>query len=515
MGRASDFTNKKDHIWYRFFEIMPGFLAWLTLFFVVLLSFLTPFFMAFFIIAFDVYWLVKTIYLSLHLRVSYGKLRGNLKINWLERLQVLSIEKYQVSTIKSWQDIYHFIFLPIYNEEYSTISASIESLLKTDYPKSKIAIVVCWEERGGQRAVVEEIERNYKNYFFQFVSVMHPQNLEGEIPGKGSNTAYAGKWAKENIIDQLDIPYDHILVSNFDIDTVVWPEYFGILTYTFLTSEKPLKASYQPIPLYINNIWEAPSFARVVAFSATFWHAIKQERADSATTFSSHSMSWQALIDVGFWQKNMVSEDSRIFWQCFLHYDGDYRVVSLYYPVSMDANVAPTAWQTFKNIYKQQRRWGYGVENIPYFMFGFFKNRAIPKFKKWYYGFIVIEGFHSWATNALIIFVLGWLPTLVGGSAFNRTVLSFNLPYLTRIVMTLAMVGLISSAILSIFILPPRPPKFGRFKYLWMALQWILFPATTIFLGLFPGLEAQTRLMFGKYMDFWVTPKGRIRNQEL
>ena len=99
IGRATDLSNKKDHRLYRALEIMPGFLAWSTLFLVVLLSFLTPFFMAIFIIAFDVYWLIKTVYLSLHLRVSYNKLKQNLKINWLEKLNELNPENHKIRTI--------------------------------------------------------------------------------------------------------------------------------------------------------------------------------------------------------------------------------------------------------------------------------------------------------------------------------------------------------------------------------------------------------------------------------
>jgi len=512
VGRAGELQDPGDRKLYRLLEILPGFSAWLTFILIVVLSFWTPFFVALFIIAFDVYWLIKTIYLSLHLRVAYNKLRENSKINWLERLENLQPTTYNLQPLKSWGDIYHIIFLPLYKESYEIVSASLEGLLKSNYPKTKMMVVLCWEERGGDetRQVVEAVERKYKNEFLEFVSIIHPAGLLGEIPGKGSNTAYAARIVKETLVDRLGISYDKIIVSNFDIDTVVYPEYFGILTYTFLTTLDPLKASYQPIPLYVNNIWEAPSFARVVAFSATFWHTIKQERPDSATTFSSHSMSWQALEDVGFWQKNMVSEDSRIFWQCFLRYNGDYKVVSLYYPVSMDANVASKTWDTFKNVYKQQRRWAYGVENIPYFLFGFIKNKMIPVRKKLYYGFIAIEGNHSWATNAIMLFVLGWLPVIVGGSEFNRTVLSFNLPYLTRMIMTFAMFGLVSSAVLSIVLLPPRPPQFGRLKHFLMIIQWILFPITTIFLGAIPALDAQTRLMIGRYMGFWVTPKSRI-----
>ena len=519
IGRASDLNKTDERKIYRVFEIIPGFLAWSTLVLVVVLSFFIPVLVAVFIILFDVYWLIKTVYLSLHLRVSYKKLRENMKINWPEALNEISNSNLttvrQIPIVRSWQDIYHLIFLPVYKEDFILISATMESLLKTNYPKDKMIVVLCWEERGGEETgkTIEAIEKIYGSNFFHFMKIMHPEGLVNEIPGKGSNTSFAAQVVKSEVIDKMEINYEKILVSNFDIDTVVYPDYFGILTHTFLTTENPLRASYQPVPIYINNIWEAPAFARVVAFSATFWHTIKQEKHETATTFSSHSMPWQALIDVGFWQKNMVSEDSRIFWQCFLRYDGDYRVVPLFYPVSMDANVGQTTWQTFKNVYKQQRRWGYGVENIPYFLFGFAKNKKIDGFKKLKYGFMVIEGFHSWATNALIIFLLGWLPVIVGGNEFNKTVLSFNLPHITRLIMTLSMVGLISTAILSIILLPPRPPGFGKLKYFWMALQWFLFPVTTICLGLFPGLEAQTRLMLGKYMGFWVTPKFRNKSE--
>ena len=271
----------------------------------------------------------------------------------------------------------------------------------------------------------------------------------------------------------------------------------------------PQKASYQPVPFYINNIWQAPAIARVISFSATFWHTLQQERPERMTTFSSHSMPFQALVDVDFWQVNMVSEDSRIFWQCFLRYDGDYTVVPMYYPVSMDANVAPKFWHTMINQYKQQRRWGYGVENVPYFLFGFLKNKKIALKKKWHYSWTIIEGFHSWATNALIIFLLGWLPLYLGGEAFNQLLLAYNLPEITKSIMMLAMLGIVTSVILTMMILPEKPPEYGRFKYLVMILQWPLLFVTIIVFGSFPGLEAQTRLMLGKYMGFWVTPKKR------
>lgn len=511
LAQSTDLSDKKERFFYRFFEILPGLSAWATLLLVVAMSFVIPVWAAIFIITFDIYWLIKTVYLSLHLNHSFRKMRVNVKINWLKKLSELPVEDYQLKTLKSWQEIYHLIILPRYKENREIVVATLDGLLQSDYPKNKMMVVLGQEERAGKEnnGIKEFLEKEYSHQFFKFLVTEHPADIPGELAGKGSNAAFAAEQAKKEIIDSLSIPYDRVLVSNFDIDTVVPPHFFSCLTWHFLTVPDPLYASYQPVPLFINNIWEAPSFARVFAFSTTFWQMIQQARPEQLVTFSSQSISFQALVDIGFWQRNIVSEDSRIFWQCLLHYDGNWRTVPLYYPVYMDANVAPTFWQTMKNQYKQIRRWHFGAENNPYFMFGFRKNKKISAGLKRYFVWTMGEKTHSSATNALIIFLLGWLPLFLGGATFNQTVLSLNLPYLTRNIMFLAMFGLISSAIISVIFLPPRPPNYGRFKWVWMFLQWILFPVNFIVFGAIPALDAQTRLMFGKYLSFWVTPKVR------
>jgi cellulose synthase/poly-beta-1,6-N-acetylglucosamine synthase-like glycosyltransferase len=234
-----------------------------------------------------------------------------------------------------------------------------------------------------------------------------------------------------------------------------------------------------------------------------------QERPEKLITFSSHSMSFQALVDVGFRQTNVVSDDSRIFWQCFLRYNGDYRVVPLYYPISMDANCAPSFLKTMKNVYKQQRRWAYGAGDIAYSYFGFLKNRKIALSKKFSLGFAIFEGHWSWATSSIIIFLLGWLPIILGGREFGQTLLAYNLPNFVSKVLTLAMLGLVGSAYFTILLLPPKPPEYGKKKYLLFVLEWLLLPVIMIFFTSAPALDAQTRWLLGKYMGFWTTPKIR------
>ncbi len=510
VGRASEITDKKERRLYRMLEILPAFLSWLTLFLVFLFSWLFPFWVAIFIIAFDVYWFFKTIFLSLHMRSAFNKMRVNLKRNWLKELEEFSPNSEVLAGVK-WQGIYHLVILPMYKEPLEIVRSSFLSLTKINYPLNKLIVVLAIEERGGEEAlnIAKEIEREFGNKFFKFLTTRHPADIAGEIAGKGSNDTWAIKEVKNKIIDELQIPYERIIVSCFDVDTMVLPDFFGCLTYNYLSSEKPLRSSFQPIPLFINNIWHAPAFARIFAFSTTFWQMIQQSRPERLITFSSQSIGFKPLAEIGFWQTNVVNEDSRIFWQCLLNFDGDWQTVPLFFPVYMDANVADAFWQTLKNQYKQIQRWSYGVENNAYFLYGFLKNKKISKNKKWHFGFVEIEGAHSLTTYALIIFLLGWLPTVIGRGLFSETLLSYNLPYITRLIMTLAMVGLVFTAIIATNLLPPRPSYYGRFKYVWMVLQWLLYPINMIIFGSIPALDAQTRLAFGKYLGFWNTPKVR------
>ncbi len=229
------------------------------------------------------------------------------------------------------------------------------------------------------------------------------------------------KWQEQQILDKYNIPYSNVLVSAFDIDTIVYEQYFACLTLLFLQSKRPYRTSFQPVPVFNNNIYEAPAVSRVVAYSATFWQMVQQERQERLATFSSHSIPFSTLYEVGYWQSNMVSEDSRIFWNCYMKYDSDYIVTPMSYPVSMDANLAPGIWQTMKNIYKQQRRWSYGVENFAYIMYNFSKNKKIRLKEKLRIFLINIDGYWSLATNPILIFLLGWMPVLLGGRDFNTS----------------------------------------------------------------------------------------------
>ena len=502
VSRAQDIKNPKERIFYRIFEILPGFLVWATLILALILSWLAPIIVAIFIIIFDFFWLLRISYLSLHQIATFRQMKKNLEIDWIEKLESLKT--------KIWKDIYHLVILPMYKEGLEIVRPTLQSLKESNYPKEKMIVVLATEERAGKAAqrVAKEIEREFGKTFFKFLITIHPKDILGEIAGKGSNQSWAAKTAKEKILDKLSIPYKNVVVSGFDIDTRPYPQYFACLSWHYLTAEKPLRSSYQPIPIYNNNIWQAPAFSRVISSSGTFWQMMQQQRTEQLVTYSAHSMPFNIYQEVGY-PSNIVSDDSHVFWKNLLYYNGDYRVVPLYYPVSMDAVLAKTFLRTAINEYKQQRRWAWGCVEIPYMIYGFFKNKKIPLGEKIRHTLILLDGFWSWSVAALLIFFLGWLPLMIGSQEFQVSLLSYNLPRLPSNIMTAAMIGMIISAISSFLLLPPRPKIYSRWKSFSMILQWFLLPITLIVFGAFPAIDAQTRLLLGKHLGFWVTEKVR------
>src|SRR3989338_3400471 len=173
-----------DRLIYRVLEILPGFLSWGTLASVVFFSWAEPASVAIFIIIFDVYWLIKTFYLSLHLRANWRRLKHNLEVDWLERLQNLK-----------WDHVWQLVILPMYKEDYEVVAESLEALLNSRWPKERMIVVLASEERAKttSQTCVEKIKKNYSGKFGKFLVTWDPADQEGEIPGKGSNTNWAAR----------------------------------------------------------------------------------------------------------------------------------------------------------------------------------------------------------------------------------------------------------------------------------------------------------------------------------
>ena len=549
-------TLPKERLVQRTLEIIPGTLTWITLIGMIVLSFALPIWIAVFIIMFDIYWIFRTIYITYYSIVAYRRFQNGKKVDWWERCQniihPLEYEKNlsdRISSLKEglkeitfgesrkvkheisrlieykkdvhriisagheildWRKIVHVVLLPTANEPAEVIEPAIQAVMDCNFPNHQIIILLATEEREPEQQRMEKVnylQDKFKGVFKEFMVTTHEVET-GEMKCKASNATYAAKKLMV-YLDEHDIDYTRVIFSNFDCDSVCHPQYFAALTYAYITDPKRLQRSYQPLPMYHNNLWDTNAFVRVIVTGSSFWHMFQSTRQEMVT-FSSHSEPFDTLVKVNFWPLNMISEDSIIYWKCYAYYHGDYKVMPIYLPVSLDAVLAETYWKTIKNQYKQKRRWAYGIENFPVIMRALWPDKKIKTSKKLSIAFEMLEGHHSWATSAFILAILGWLPLIFGGATFNESVLAHNLPFVTRYLMTLAMGGLIISMFLNFFLLPPRPAKYSKKRYIYMFLQWFLAPIIAPTLGAMPAIDSQTRILFKKYFgEFWVTEKIR------
>lgn len=537
--------------------MIPGVLTWATLIGMFLFSFIFPVYVAIFVILFDVYWIYRTIFIAYYSVKGYQKLKKGTKINWWERCQnIMDPEKYskmiagritemrrmileeklsfrkkraikkEIATdeeylnevkkirkedILDWREIIHVVMLPTASEPADVIEPSIQAIADSNFPNKQFIVILATEEREpeeNRRKKVNYLKTKFEGVFRDFLVTTHVVK-DDEMKAKGSNATFAAKKLAK-YLQEKDIDFRKVIFSNFDCDSVAHSQYFAALTYKYIIDPKRLQRSYQPLPMYHNNLWDTNAVVRVIVTGSSFWHIFQSTRDEGMVTFSSHSEPFDTLYRVGFWPVNMISEDSIIYWKCFSYYSGDYKVTPIYLPISLDAVLAETYWKTIKNQYKQKRRWAYGIENFPVIMRAILPNKKISWRKKFKVAFEMLEGHHSWATASFILAFLGWLPLFFGGESFNQSVLAHNLPFITRYLMTLAMFGLIVSMSLSFLLMPPRPTKYSRWKNVAMVLQWILVPIIAPFLGSLPSVDSQTRILLGKYFgEFWVTEKMR------
>lgn len=490
-----------DYQRYRIYEMLPGISIWGALLGGVLLAFIYPLAMIYFIIIFDVYWVLRVVYYSFYLILSWNRFRLALKIDWFSKL---------TNEIPNWEEKKNVIFLPLANENYEVVKGTLLALLNSTYPGKKLYVILSGEARrqANWDNVQKLVKENFTGKFADLLYYTHPDNLLDEIPGKGSNIHHAELLFKK-YADERSWGYKDVIISVFDVDTIVHPQYFAHLNYMYCIHPNPERSSFQPITLYNNNLWESPSVLRVMAFGTSFWMLFSLARMDGLVTFSSHSMSLKAALESGGHSKDIVSEDSRIFFQCWLHYGGDYTVTPLYIPVSMDTVRDDSWWKSLKNLYLQQRRWAWGSENIPFLLWQFRKHQEISLWKKAVVLFHEWEGKWSWAVVAILLTILGRLPLWVAGNDIRQSALFFNTPHVLETLMSLATMGLVFSAILGMLILPPRPESHPKYKYLFMVLQWLIVPFSMIFFSAIPCIDAVTHLMFGKYLGFNVSAKKR------
>lgn len=528
---------KKRTRLYRFFEMVPAILSYGMILLLIVLSLISPVAAAVYLLLIIITMLVKAVGIAAHTISGRDRLEGAQKVNWHERFLQLEDpvksyenEKHVSSSGFGFEahkenlrlvaadpeafpkpsSIYNAVIIAAYNESYEVLEPTIQTVVDTTFDNDKLVLVLAYEERGGSEIeeTAHKLQEKFGGIFKAFHIVKHPKDLPDEVVGKGGNITYAGFFLKDWLQKQ-DIPYRNVIITTLDSDNKPHATYFDYVAYEYIVHEDRKHLSYQPISLFLNNIWDAPAPMRVVATGNSFWNIISSMRPHTLRNFASHSQPMDALVEMDFWSKRSIVEDGHQYWRSYFYFGGNYSVTPIYVPIYQDAVLSDTYKKTLKAQFIQLRRWAYGASDIPYVATRIFtKHRNVPFGPSIARLLRLIDGHVTLASIAILVAVGGWVPLLINSEA-ARDISAHQLPEVISGVQRVAMVGLFITVFLGFKMLPPRPARYKRHRTIWMLLQWFLMPVTAIVYSAMAAFNAQTHLFLGKYLDkFDVTEKA-------
>lgn len=495
----------------RWLEFLPAGLTWGTFIFLTIFSIISPALVANILLVYAIYWLFKAFAMSIRLIIGYKKYREDVKKDWLGEVKTNFPTK--------WPEIIHLVIIATYKEDQSILEETINAIIESDYHKDKIIVALATEERDALRVrpIVKALKSKFKALFYDFIVTEHPANIPGEVIGKGGNITWAGKKAQK-YLDKNKINYERVICTTLDADNRVHKKYFSALAFAYLSHKEPLYATFQPIPMFLNNIWYVPMATRSIALGSSFWQIIESTRPYRLRNFSAHAQGFAAIVATSFWSTETIVEDGHQYWRSYFKFNGKHDVVAINVPIYQDAVLSPKGYlATFKEQYLQKRRWAWGCSDIPYVLYHIWGNSKLPFWDKWIQAGRLIEGHYSWATTSIILAVFPWLPKVLN-PGFDELVIAHTFSPIYGRILTSSILGMVITLTISMLLLPPRP-KSKKIRSFWsIFFEWItapiILPFSNIFFSSVPAIDSQTRLLLGKYLGFRVTEKA-IERQDL
>ena len=330
--------------------------------------------------------------------------------------------------------------------------------------------------------------------------------MPGETAGKHSNARTAVLLAKKKLLDTKKIDINYCTVTSCDADHVYHPSYFANLAFKFLDNPNRYQRFWQPAIVYYNNFWRLPALSRVANTFGTILGMAQLVRTDRLINLANYSLSFRLLDQIGFWDPDVIPEDWHMFFKAFFELKGKVEVEPIFLPLSADAAESTGFLKTIKNQYEQQKRWAWGVSDTPYVFQKYFLSKNVPFWDKTLRTVRLAEDHFLWPVNWFIITLGVNIPILINKN-FSRTAIGFNLPKTSSFILTLCLLFLIVILFVDAKQRPPRPQEVPKIRALLIPFEFVLMPIAGFLFTFLPGLDAHTRLMLGKYMEYRVTEK--------
>lgn len=482
----------------RALEILPGFVSWNLILLPYWGIFVFPVFVAYFVLFFNIYWFYQSLQIAVSSIISHTRIQAAKIYDWMG----------DVREFPDWQKVRHVVIIPTYKEPLHILERTFDSLASQEFPTRQIIPILAMEEKEPREArnyKWQILNDKYRKVFGHMFMTVHELRT-GEVAGKASNERFAATWFKENFINLNKQNMDYFTVTSCDADHKFYPKHFACLTYKFLDDPGRYKKFWQPAVMFYNNIWEIPAITRVPNTLMSIYNLSQLPRRDRLINAQNYSLSFKLLDAVGYWDADKIPEDWGIFFKSFYKSGGGIEVEPIYLPLMADAAQSDSFWGTIRNQYRQLQRWAWGVSDDPWIIKSYFLTPDVPFWDKTMRLIQVIWAHFLWPVNWFIISIGLTIPTLLN-PAFGRTALGYSIPKLSSLILTTALVFLLVMIIIDNIQKPKRPKEFSFFRLILTPFEFVLMPLAGFLFTALPGLDAHTRLMLGKYIQYKVTEK--------
>ncbi len=482
----------------RALEVGIGSLTWVLLSAPVWGAYLAPHNLVLFLLLFNVYWLYKSTSMAGAALIGYRRLISGQKVDWLTVCQ----------GTPGWGRVRHLVVIPTYREPPEVLEVMLDHLVDQDFPRDRLSVVLAFEERdAGARDRAARLVGQFEERVDHLWVTFHP-DIDGEVRGKSSNLAYSVRWAKRKLVEELGFPIEDIVVTVCDADSRLHRRFLSALTCQFLQDPDRRFRIWQPALMFYSNIWRIPAPARISAGLYSVWQLSRLVTRYKLVTQSTYSLALATCEEVGYWDVDVIPEDSRMFFKLFfaLGHEREVRVEPIFLPVMADAAEGSSLVATLANHYRQTRRWAWGVSDVPYLLCRAARATDIPFWARLRRVTFYSEEHVVWPTHWFLLTIGAHLVAYqdpVGWQASGMASIAAASSWL----LTACLPSVAVIAWLDRRLRPPRPGAVPVCDRVADVAVWGMLPAIGLILTALPAVDAHTRLLFGRYLHYQVTEK--------
>ncbi|KAH8675707.1 glycosyl transferase family group 2-domain-containing protein [Xylariales sp. PMI_506] len=268
----------------------------------------------------------------------------------------LDIEPYADSDSTSIDNVIHVVIIPNYKEEVDTLRETLEVLASHPQARYSYDVYLGMEQREHNAEVkamnlIQEFAKKFRSIDF----TLHPSDIPGEAPGKGSNCAWAARKLSERY--PMSARKD-VIITGIDADSHLSSNYFALLTNMHVSHPETASTTLYSAPIIFDR--NAHSVPAIVRVADILWSAAGMSGLYSGSSIAPPTSVYSiplVLVDrVGGWDSDSeaIGEDLHMYLKCFFALNGNLTVRTVLSPVSQ-SNVNGDGGKGFHGVYNDMR----------------------------------------------------------------------------------------------------------------------------------------------------------------